>query len=85
MGMAMRTGDPLNLDISSFFWKQLVGTNLETKDLFHFDVRVGELLRGLLKGELIQDENVSIYFTTKLSDNTEVELKPNGKSILVTN
>jgi hypothetical protein len=96
MGVAIRTGnltvfvieltiegEPLNLNLSSFFWKQMVLCPLESKDLFSFDVRVGELLKGLSKGALIKEHNVTITFTTKLSDNTEVELKPNGKNIVV--
>ncbi len=83
MGVAIRTGEPLNLNVSSFFWKQMVGAPLESRDLFSFDVRVGELLKGLAKGALIKEGNVTITFTTKLSDNSEVELKPNGKSIRV--
>jgi E3 ubiquitin-protein ligase HERC2 len=100
MGIAIRTGDPLALDLSSFFWKQLVLTPLESKDLFDIDVRVGELLKALsrqdpfdvifiqfwlciLRGELVGQEGVKIVFTTKLSDNTEVELVPDGRNILV--
>ncbi len=95
MGVAIRTGDPLSLNLSSFFWKQMIGHPLESKDLFNIDVRVGELLKGLIRGELIsrnQEDNneeeghreeINITFTTKLSDGSEVELIPNGKKIRV--
>jgi hypothetical protein len=62
MGIAMRTGSvmkcyylliimflgtPLNLDLSAFVWKQMIGQPLLPHDLFAIDVRVGELLKGL--------------------------------------
>lgn len=34
-------------------------------------------------GELIHDNSVKIKFTTTLSDNSEVELVPNGKNMSV--
>ncbi len=84
MAIAVRTSIPLSLDISRFVWKQIVGIPIDPKkDLLHIDVRVAELLRGLSNGELVDDEDVQIFFTTKLSDNTEVELKPEGRGTKV--
>eukprot|EP01119_Soliformovum_irregulare_P020806 TRINITY_DN6796_c0_g1_i1.p1 TRINITY_DN6796_c0_g1~~TRINITY_DN6796_c0_g1_i1.p1 ORF type:complete len:3271 (-),score=955.48 TRINITY_DN6796_c0_g1_i1:39-9716(-) len=83
IGIALRTGDAFNLDLSSFFWKQLIQYPLDSSDLFQIDVRVGELLKGLSRGELINEKNITITFTTKLSDNTEVELIPNGRNTSV--
>lgn len=53
MGIAILTGNPLNLDLSSFFWKQLIGVPLESRDILHIDVRIHELLKALAKGKKI--------------------------------
>lgn len=44
---------------------------------------MGEFLKALVRGEVLKERNITITFTTKLSDNSEVELLPNGKNIVV--
>jgi hypothetical protein len=42
MGVALRTGDHLNLDLPSLVWKPLVGAGLDRKDLEAVDRYVRE-------------------------------------------
>ena len=83
MGCCVRTGTRLTLDLSSFFWKPLVGMNLRFDDLREIDEQTCKFLI-FMESALPQIFEESFeYFTTKLSDSTIVELVDNGKSIPV--
>ncbi len=90
MGCSVRTKNFLNLDMPSIIWKQLVDTAVNRKDLENIDRYTIQCLDDVIsiqkKGvdetnfnDLIQEK-----FVTYLSDGSEVELLPGGKSILVT-
>lgn len=42
-----------------------------------------DLRNQIGRGELLEDNSLEIFFTTHLSDGTEVALKPNGATIRV--
>eukprot|EP01017_Pseudomicrothorax_dubius_P038535 TRINITY_DN578_c0_g2_i1.p1 TRINITY_DN578_c0_g2~~TRINITY_DN578_c0_g2_i1.p1 ORF type:complete len:332 (+),score=91.58 TRINITY_DN578_c0_g2_i1:84-998(+) len=90
MGCSIRTRNFLNLDLPSIVWKQLVDVPVTRKDLENIDRYTIQCLDDLIniqkKGvdennfnDLIQEK-----FVTYLSDGSEYELVPGGKSILVT-
>ena len=85
MGLCIRTGVRLPIDLPSFVWKPLVGDELSASDLYAIDANAGEYMKliesydgATLAGEIHQS------FTTALSDQSIVELKPNGANELVT-
>lgn len=90
IGYAMRTGEFLNLDLPSIFWKGLLESPIDRKDLELIDRYTIQCLDDIInihkKG--VQPENFSFYvdqkYTTCLSDSSEVELIPNGRNIDVT-
>lgn len=48
MGVCIRTGANLILDLPQFFWKQLVGQKITLDDLFEIDSRLTQLLKAML-------------------------------------
>jgi len=86
MGIALCTRFPLPLDLSSILWKGLLNTKTELSDLEAVDKLCIQALTEVASlthekfGEMMGTEK----FVTQLSDNTEVELKRDGKSIGVT-
>lgn len=84
MGIAIRTGTPLSLDLSPMLWKQLVGEQLTLSDLALVDARSAELLKRIGRGELVEEDALEMFFVTRLSDGSEVELKSGGSTERVT-
>jgi E3 ubiquitin-protein ligase HERC1 len=84
MGIAARTGTPLSLDLSPMLWKQLAGEQLVLADLALADARSAELLKRIGRGELVEEDELEMFFVTRLSDGTEVELRPGGAKQRVT-
>lgn len=90
IGYAMRTGEFLNLDLPSIFWKKLLEAPVDRKDLELIDRYTIQCLEDIIninkKG--VSKENFSFIveqkFTTCLSDGSEVELIEDGKNIEVT-
>jgi len=85
MGCSLRTKAPLSVDLPSIVWKQLLGQKVDVSDLEAVDklcVQALEHIQQLPKGKL--EQLVLQKFTTQLSDNSEVELKKDGKSFTVT-
>lgn len=90
IGYAIRTGEFLNLDLPSIFWKQLLEVPLERKDLESIDRYTIQCLDDIInihkKG--VTAETFSFYvdqkFTTCLSDGEEVEVIEGGKDIDLT-
>jgi hypothetical protein len=83
--MALRAKFALPLDLSRTLWKQLLGDTVNEDDLDSTDklcVQACKGLRGLDAASF--DSHVVDTFVTRLSDGTEVELKPNGRSLSVT-
>jgi len=86
MGCSIRTKNFLNLDLPSIIWKQLVDVTTTRKDLENIDRYLIQCLDDVInihkKG--IDDSNFSDIiqekFVTCLSDGTEVDVAPNGKT-----
>ena len=90
MGCSIRTRNFLNLDLPSMVWKQLVDVPVNRKDLENIDRYLIQCLDDIInihkKGvdensfsEIIQEK-----FVTTLSDGSEIELVPGGRSKIVT-
>jgi hypothetical protein len=85
MGAALRSKFVLPLDLSSTVWKQIIGDDLTEDDLETVDKLCLQACRGMLGLSPDQFEGaVEESFTTRLSDGSEVELKPAGRTIAVT-
>ncbi len=90
IGYAMRSGEFLNLDLPSIFWKRLLEANVDRKDLEFIDKYTIQCLDDIInihkKG--VNEKNFSFIvdqkFTTCLSDGSEVELIQDGKNLEVT-
>lgn len=85
MGLAIRTGVLLILDLPPFFWKPIVGLPTDSGDLMLID----ESVNGTLKyvSECTPEEferDIDETFTTFLSDKTKVPLVKGGENIKVT-
>eukprot|EP01116_Phalansterium_solitarium_P025544 TRINITY_DN981_c0_g3_i2.p1 TRINITY_DN981_c0_g3~~TRINITY_DN981_c0_g3_i2.p1 ORF type:complete len:4579 (-),score=1632.50 TRINITY_DN981_c0_g3_i2:159-12473(-) len=86
MGLAIRTGVLLILDLPAFFWKPLVGLPNEARDLQQIDRSVYGALDYFSKctREQFEQECPHDTFTTKLSDGSTVPLMSNGENIKIT-
>jgi len=90
LGVALRSGHALPLNLPSVVWKPLVGTQPSHADLRAIDHFCCKFLDGLRHAEVdgITEENFASVifesFTTSLSDGTKVELKPDGAKIQLT-
>lgn len=90
IGYAIRTGEFLNLDLPSIFWKSLLEVPIDRKDLELVDRYTIQCLDDIInihkKG--VTPESFSYFveqkYTTCLSDGSEVELVPDGRNIDVT-
>lgn len=82
MGIALRTGVFLNIDLAPFFWKPLVGLPLAKSDLKAID----KSFSGTLEWWRLCQESEwePVYdFTVTLSDKSVAELRPNGAATTV--
>ena len=84
MGCCVRTGTRLILDLPSFIWKPLVGQNLRLEDLQSIDYPICEMLKLVESASPDLFEESFENFSARLSDETIVDLKPNGRFIPVT-
>jgi len=77
--------NPLSLDLPSIFWKQLVGIQLDKRDLREIDLTTSESLERIeIMSEDTFKSTIFETFTTLLSDkSTVVELKQGGGEIFV--
>lgn len=91
MGVAIRSKNILDMDVSEHCWRQLLGYELNPIDLASYDYTAWMFLqfRDPTNHHTYDQDEFNQYFhdlfwSTTLSDGkTEVELKPNGKSIPV--
>lgn len=88
MGMAMRTGVMLAIDLPSFFWKPLVGIAPTSQDIRDIDHSFHTVLKYLknCSPDVFQGETRTIFdhFLTTLSDKSKMLLKPGGDTLEVT-
>jgi N-acetylneuraminic acid mutarotase len=93
MGVAIRTNNPLSLDLPSMLWKPMVGMELEEGDLVAIDNVLMNAMTGLLDDEQLAGKGVTkenfeemypFTFTYSSSDERIVELKEGGRNVNVT-
>lgn len=87
MGMAIRSSVVLPLDLSSFFWKQLIGESVSLHDIRAIDQSIDGLNAIRLSDSSLWEGDTRIFYETfecTLSDGSRVPLCPGGKNILVT-
>jgi len=87
MGCCIRTGVRLSLNLPSIIWKQIVGEPVNIYDLEGIDSSIINMIQYVTKPEMSPPEFSSTFtenFTAMLSDETTVELIPNGTNISVT-
>lgn len=86
MGLSVRTGVMLNMDLPPFFWKQIVGQKPNITDLKHIDVSISKVVKYFSKitKEQLETECPEQNFTAWLSNGTRVPLKEGGENIKVT-
>ena len=86
MGMAFRSGQVLDIKLTSFFYKSLAGEALTIEDLEAIDMYAVQAIKEMENAKLTVTEEIFDSFgvqnmTTRLSNKEEVELVPNGKDI----
>lgn len=80
MGVCIRTGINLVLDLPSIFWKQLIGSNPNLDDIFQIEYRFFKKINGILNAtepEFSSDDAV-YYWTVTLADGKELDLTSDG-------
>jgi len=86
MGVALRTGETLALDLPSAVWKKLLGISTDVSDLEAVDKLCVQAFGEMQKLSadkfeyLVQAER----FVTQLSDGREIEVKEGGRDVAVT-
>lgn len=97
VGIALRTGNPLDLDLPSLVWKRLSGEPVTIGDVAAIDMQAAVRLRDIAHGvgsaggqspsreawtRMARD--LQLRFTARGGDGREVELVPGGREIPVT-
>lgn len=94
VGVALRTGNPLDLDLPSLVWKRLSGEPVTIADVAAIDMQAAVRLRDIAHGVGGQGlsreawtrmaRDLQLRFTARGGDGVEVELVPGGREIPVT-
>lgn len=83
IGMSVRSGILMSLQLPTFFWKQLTEEDLTTEDLKEIDSMTVNIMNDLQNVDSSQETINALYdelnFTTILSNGEEVELVHGGK------
>lgn len=82
MGIAIRTGSPINLSLAPPVWKQIVGMPLTISDLSETD---SDYVQGLLYIRDNPEAFLGIEFTTPSSNGKEVCLHPTWSHLTMEN
>ena len=83
LGVALRTQQPLTLDLSNLIWKRLLNHSVDQNDLEAIDKLCIQALNELSNASQETWDEMDLYWTTQLSNGHEIELKPNGRTIPV--
>eukprot|EP00742_Colponemidia_sp_Colp-10_P007630 GILJ01008224.1.p1 GENE.GILJ01008224.1~~GILJ01008224.1.p1 ORF type:complete len:2318 (+),score=345.48 GILJ01008224.1:234-6956(+) len=90
MGIAIRSGNIMNLDLPSIVWKHMVKSPIDRADIEAVDrmcIQALDFIRDSEKQGVTADMFEDIFqesFVTNSSDGSEIELIPNGKHVAVT-
>lgn len=84
IGMSVRSGILMSLNLPKFIWKQLTEETIIIEDLKLIDQMTVNILDELRTRDQNMDEETflqgyELFFTTILSNGEEVELIPGGK------
>jgi hypothetical protein len=83
MGIALRTQQPLTLDLSHLIWKKLLGDPVDQQDLEAIDKLCIQALNELTRSDEEGFKELDMTWSTQLSNGKEVDLKPHGRTIAV--
>jgi E3 ubiquitin-protein ligase HERC2 len=81
-GIALRSGNHLNLDLPSLIWQELVGVKCSKKDLEYIDLSTCQTIDKIISSNRDSFDDTYRY-SCLLSNGTEVELVPGGKHMTV--
>ena len=86
MGVGIRTGVNLVLDLPALTWKLLIGSNPNTEDIFQIEYRFYKKMTHLLNQTEAEFSEENYYWTAALADGKELDLTSDGtgKEKLVT-
>ena len=79
MGICIRTGVHIPLDLCSVIWKKLTDTSITIEDVKKFDEGIIEQINFLSEIDVDNFENYNLNYSCELSDGTLFDLIPNGK------
>jgi hypothetical protein len=81
MGISLRTRHPLPLDLPPSLWKSLLNEPCDVNDLDAVDKLCVQALNEIASMDEATFESAcaDLRWTTQLSDNTEIELRPGGR------
>ena len=82
MGIAVRTGSPINLSLAPPAWKQIVGMSLTLSDLSETD---SDYVQGLLYIRDNSEAFEGIEFTAPSATGKEVQLHPSWTQVTIQN
>eukprot|EP00002_Diphylleia_rotans_P006185 TRINITY_DN1551_c0_g1_i16.p1 TRINITY_DN1551_c0_g1~~TRINITY_DN1551_c0_g1_i16.p1 ORF type:complete len:681 (-),score=121.38 TRINITY_DN1551_c0_g1_i16:125-2167(-) len=88
MGVAVRTHDPLEIDLAPSFWKALINEKITVQDIIDTDAHFAQTLKMLKEPESVgldeeTFESTALAFTT-FCNGIEVDLVPGGSQMAVT-
>ena len=86
MGLAISTGDTLNLNFHPIIWKSLLENKISFQDYETIDIYLYNFIKYL--EQILKNQNQTLiddlYFTIKNSNQTDIELIENGKETKIT-
>jgi other hect domain ubiquitin protein ligase E3 len=83
MGVCIRTGANMMLDLSQIIWKRLVGQKITLDNLQEIEKKFVDKMNHFLTISESEFNQTELFWTTILTDNLEIELKQGGSSIPV--
>lgn len=86
MGICIRTGVHLTLDLASLIWKKIIDEQITSDDVYQYDEGLYNMIKALTDKDLTVDEfnnNFNCSFSTELTDHTIKDLVPEGGNIKV--
>ena len=87
IGLAISTGDSLNLNFHPIVWKSILEYRIYFEEYETIDINFYNLIKNLEKSLKNSNQEIleGLYFTIKNSNKSDVELIENGKETKVTN
>ena len=89
LGIGIRTGSTLPINLAPFIWKQLIGQTVTLQDVAAVDATFVEFTTQIrcIEAEGVDesswDDSMDLTFVCQSSDGREVELIPNGRQVRV--